>query len=66
MTGSQTKHEGHLLKILGYGFGLADRRMCGIAEMPVADRPIPRRADVGMRTAGIGSRHSMKAFEAFG
>lgn len=23
MTGSQTKHEGHLLKILGYGFGLA-------------------------------------------
>lgn len=48
--------------VLGFHFG--DRRMLGIAEMPVPNRPEACRADVGIRTARIALRHAVKALEA--
>lgn len=51
---------------IGLGFGLADRRMFGIAEVAVANRPIPCRANVWVGAVWIGLRHAVESLEALG
>src|SRR5690606_1934225 len=48
------------------GLGLGDRRVLGVAQVPVADGPVAGRADVGMRPARIILRHAVEALEALG
>jgi len=51
---------------IDFGFDLGDGLMLQVAEMPIANRPVPCRANVRMGTAGIGPLRPVETFKALG